>query len=636
MKKHNKILTCLIVVSLIAGMLTSICASAFGVEEIILELLGETIVDCIKTGDFTPLFFPYAIPISTDPTPEQLQDCLDAYNHNLQEQKELVGASQPSAYDVHYEQYDYYDNHVYFTLDRTFIVNWVTDTYDFDLTGYNIFCAGQHVLYNNRRNLSDGQSAIDYFYVYLFPENASVYYSDDGTNFTISGPWRTNVPHKTFSIQLSCTPNLDAYCSRYGYMVDRSQEVNITGSLDTIFVNDLTEQPLTFTSSITITGNDQLVIMLDSSRPVDVDLFGFGGILYDDGTERYDGTDRGFINGEYVNAKSLQGGQHWEWQYDIDEFSNWAYRKRILDLDCFYGFVAVYNDDECIYSNESKLGLSDPSDIFDDVTPLPPWSDYAPTIPALPTLTPVTFDYSSGDTFYNISNYSGNDFDFSSFFGWFNGAFVAMANNMAAFFANAEAFFNAVAEFSLDGIIDAFGYIGDLIGDLEASLNGNFNSFGQYFGDLQYCLDHNMQMLFDNLHKDITNNYGDINGYITDMSSTINSNLETIIDNLEQIAENQLEPDKVYIDWLLQHAMPWYGQIRNALNSHTFETDSLSLTIDFGTVLGEYTYNFTNATIATKIRDILTMILYASTVVGCGRIGFQIFGIDISKGKGGE
>ena len=63
---------------------------------------------------------------------------------------------------------------------------------------------------------------------------------------------------------------------------------------------------------------------------------------------------------------------------------------------------------------------------------------------------------------------------------------------------------------------------------------------------------------------------------------------------------------------------------------------SLSLSVDFGEVLGSYTFTYDDAATAGRIRSIVEIILLAGTALGCGRLGFQILGIDISAGKGGD
>ena len=412
------------------------------------------------------------------------------------------------------------------------------------------------------------------------------------------------------------------------------------------YATDMVDSPLRFSAQFFVTENNQLNIFLDSNRPVTDDLKAVAGILYDDGTHVYNGSDRGYINADYIGTRTLAGSQHWEWGFDLSNFTNWAYKNKVLDTDNFYAFVHVLDGSTIVYADQQHLDLGLPNGIFDNTTALPDWHDYVnlPTI-GLSTL-PSTFDYSP-TTYQTINNYNGTDFDFPSFFDWYEDAFTALANNTNAFFANAQAFMGAFADFNINGIVNGFANIGSLIDDLNLNLTNNVNNLGDYLGNLGKSIDFNNKMLIDNINTDIKNSFGglttqfgdfdlSLNNYCTDLSNTINNNTDTIVNNINNLIEAQLVPDKTYVNWLVLMALPWYAQIRDALNNVSYNNSAFELTINFGQVLGEHTMVFDNVELATKIRSVLSMILIGSTVAGCARIGFQMLGIDVSKGKGGE
>lgn len=411
------------------------------------------------------------------------------------------------------------------------------------------------------------------------------------------------------------------------------------------YATDMVESPLRFASDFSAPSHKQYNITLNSNKPVPDDFIAVFGVLYNDGTHVYDGTDCGYLSCDFIGSATLRGGQEWEWHFNQQEFSKWAYRKRIFDTDCFYAFVHVFDGNEIIYADSRKLNLYAPTDIFADTQELPDYSDYVNTPISLPNLLPTTFNYSP-TTYQTVQDYNGTDFDFASFFGWYEDAFAVMANNMNAFFANAQAFFGAFADFSINGIVNAIGNLGSLIDDLNFNLTSNVNNLGDFLDNLGKSLDFNNKMLIDNLDTDIKNSFGvfsntiggldlSLGNYFDDLSSTIISNIDTINDNLDNLLDVALVPDRVYLDFVLSDCLPWYHQLRDCLTGHNFDSDSLSLSVDFGDVLGSYTFTYDDAATAGRIRSIVEIILLAGTALGCGRLGFQILGIDISAGKGG-
>lgn len=413
------------------------------------------------------------------------------------------------------------------------------------------------------------------------------------------------------------------------------------------YATDMVDSPLRFASDFSAPSHKQYNITLNSNKPVPDDLIAVFGVLYNDGTHFYDGTDCGYLSCDFIGSATLRGGHEWEWHFNQQEFSKWAYRKRIFDTDCFYAFVHVFDGNEIIYADSRKLNLYAPTDIFADTQELPDYSDYVNTPISLPNLLPTTFNYSPTNTYQTINNYTGTDFDFASFFGWYQDAFTVMSNNMAAFFANAQAFFGAFADFSINGIVNAVANLGSLIDDLNLNLTNNVNNLGDFLDNLGKSLDFNNKMLIDNLDTDIKNSFGGLSNtiggldlslgnYFDDLSSTIISNIDTINDNLDNLLDVALVPDRVYLDFVLSDCLPWYHQLRDCLTGHNFDSDSLSLSVDFGEVLGSYTFTYDDAATAGRIRSIVEIILLAGTALGCGRLGFQILGIDISAGKGGD
>lgn len=390
--------------------------------------------------------------------------------------------------------------------------------------------------------------------------------------------------------------------------------VNPSASDIYCYATDFLDAPLTFSAQFSVSGNN-LNISLDSNRPVTDDLKAVAGILYDDGTHTYDGTDRGYINADFINGQSLLGSQHWEWSYNLSDFSNWAYRKRIFNCDCFYGFVHVLDGSQIKFADQSHLSLPEPIGIFKDVQPMPDPDDYKPTPSPFPTFPDVSFDYTPSSNYTTYNYDTVNNYDTTQNFNeWLGDTITTINNNLSG---------------GLDNLSHNISVTGDNIKNFTEEFKnyaeGSSSDICEYLGDL-----------IKKFNTDFNNWTDSFSKYLGDLFQTLNDNITVIGDNIVQAIQIQTIPDQdVVLDIMISNC-DWFKQgydilkSRSSVNSENEETASnmvvelplvgdTTFTVDYNSYLGsEY---------CQSLRSFATIIIYASTFIGALNIIFKIFGL---------
>ena len=389
---------------------------------------------------------------------------------------------------------------------------------------------------------------------------------------------------------------------------------DMTASNVYCYATDMIEAPLTFTAQFSVSGNN-LNISLDSNRPVTDDLKAVAGILYDDGSHTYDGTDRGYINADYINGMSLLGSQHWEWSYNLSDFSNWAYRKRIFNCDCFYGFVHVLDGTKIKFADQRHLSLPEPIGIFKDVQPMPDPDDYKPTPSPFPTFPDVSFDYTPSSNYTTYNYDTVNNYDTTQNFNeWLGDTITTINNNLSG---------------GLDNLSHNISVTGDNIKNFTEEFKnyaeGSSSEICEYLGDL-----------IKKFNTDFNNWTDSFSKYLGDLFQTLNDNITVIGDNIVQAIQIQTIPDQdVVLDIMISNC-DWFKQgydilkSRSSVNPENEGTESnmvvelplvgdTTFTVDYNSYLGsEY---------CQSLRSFATIIIYASTFIGALNIIFKIFGL---------
>lgn len=588
----------------------SASASALSIAEIIITT-GQVLFDLLAAD---------GVPIGT-------------YSGDFPERiKEAVSDEDAFLYDPTFSITASNGKEGYWIYDRSCITSTCADQKLINIDDYYIFCVGSYILstpVDLNRNLGT-------VYAYCVPkeykDNITVDYTEE------SGRWRISsngaaVPYIYLGYTLMYKSG-QPYYNVYYFNDYRSGTKVLSFSLSPssssgvkCCFNDFgLQDELQFTSSISLDssadGHKIVNIHLDSNIPVPHDLVGMAGIMYDDGV------DSGFVNSEYISTTQLQGEQHWLFTFDYNDFAYWVTRKR-LSRDNYYGVVSVLSgssgthiDHLVIYSNMKPLDLPDPSGIFSDVEEIPPFDPPDPS--PSPLFPDISFDYSPTNNYYtynteNIENYdfSQNGDDFGSFFQWFNGAFGtfnanfnglidAFNGNLKLFSDNMIDFTTALGDFITGGFADISAYFGSLVDKIDVDFTNEINAFGDYFGDVMDLINHNVAVIIDNISANI---------------------------------ELMFKPDEDYLDHVLLECCPWYYQVRNVITdvkNNMSESDSVSVHIQIPPLDYDENVEFKDDDTALLFRRTLSVILVAGTVLGCVRLGFQIFGINIRDGQGVE
>jgi hypothetical protein len=357
--------------------------------------------------------------------------------------------------------------------------------------------------------------------------------------------------------------------------------------------NDFTSSVLTFSTDFSVDSH-LLDITLHSNRDVLCDIDGLlavtAGIIYDDGIGR-------MYAGSYFDyGLMLDYFDEWHFSYNLDDFADYAYRKR-CDLDGYYGFVAVMNQSgDCIYAAERPLFIDSPGGIFDDVEDPPPWDDYKPDPSPAPDPPDITFNFTSNTNYQSISNITiDSNTTFNDYFSWVQNTYTAINNNI---------------NLATTNIINYGNAVGDYIN----------NGFNQYF---EYIVDS-----FNSVGVDLINFIDAVASYIGDVISTLNLNTQIIIDNFRKFMLTLFVPDEDVVDFILSDCIGWYNQIQSLLSSKNYE--SSSFTINFP--MFDYTFTLHDSTIVSSVKTVARLIILACTALTCIRIGFQTFGINVGGG----
>ena len=373
------------------------------------------------------------------------------------------------------------------------------------------------------------------------------------------------------------------------------------------------------------------------------------GIVYHDDENNVHGypSEEYFMMNDVIVDDDPQNGVLYRetYTFNLKDLERVRKRKKLDLYNYFYIFNNVIDDNyQSVHYRQELVNWVDVDDgIFSDTEDIPTYQ--IPPLIDLPSILPYDFDYSP-TSYTTINNYNGTDFDFESFFGWFESNFVAMANNMGAFFVNAQNFMAAFADFEVNGTLNAIANIGSLIDDLNLNLNAHFNNIGDYINNISNAFDTNLKILFDNINNEFNGSIGtvgkltdaidfnfdnitnSISSYIGDLISTINNNTETITDNIH----DQLVPDYDNIKFILQYYTGWFYQVYNVFDNVSVTPAPISVHLPFVNRDLELVVppSFQN------LRDLVSTVLYAATAFTCFRLGFQIFGIHLSDDSGGD
>lgn len=513
------------------------------------------------------------------------------------------------------------------TFSREYIINEFYKKKQIDVSGYKWF-----TVYANDR-------AGDHICTFFFPQNTNCKLHMTRSDFENHTFNRYANP---YSYLTDWEPVYRAYCYGPGFSMlctdysisSWSEEKNLrdlvgSGARDPLYImyNDLQSEFIDgddsslyhWESQITQIGNDvrtTIACILDDPDSRDkVDISGYScgsGIVYHDPENNLDG----YPSADYFFFDSISTAHYPEpnvifkqtYNFNLKDFEQFRKRKRLDSLDNFYIYTNVIDDNyECIHYRQQLIDWSSIDDgIFSDVEDLPPYE------PPEPSSSP-SFNYSPTNNYYtynteNIENYdfSQHGDDFSSFFHWFNGAFGT---------------FNA----NFNGLIDAF--------------NGNLKLFSDNMMNFNVELGNYLGALVDKIDVDFTNEinaFGDYFGVIMDL---INHNVTVIIDNISANIELMFKPDEDYLDYVLLECCPWYYQVRDVISdvkNNMSESDSVSVHIQIPPLDYDENVEFKDDDTAALFRRTLSVILVAGTVLGCVRLGFQIFGINIRDGQGVE